>query len=287
MQKTSPFTLTGKAPDGLRWDCTPQALARWSPDLTAAAATDDPDTISMFEMIGANFWGDEGVTAKRVAGALRAVGAKKDVTILLNSPGGNVFEGLAIYNLLRDHQGAVRVKVLGVAASIASVIAMAGDEILIAKSAYFMIHNSLCVAMGNRNDLREIADFMEPIDAGLADIYAETTGLDQRAVQKMMDAETWINGGAAVEQGFAHGFMSADEIKKDPKAKADRVAAHALDKALAVAGMPRNERHDLIQKFKASTQNAAGENGTQNATGNGTQNAAVLNDCLALMRARH
>lgn len=284
MRKTMPRATLMRAPDGLSWDCTARALARWAPDLTAAA-TDQDATISMFEVIGGNPWSDEGVTAKRVAGALRSIGAKNDVTVLLNSPGGNVFEGLAIYNMLRDHQGHVKIKVLGVAASIASVIAMAGDEILIAKSAYFMVHNSLCVAVGNRLDLREIADFMEPIDAGMASIYAEATGMDAKACQKLMDAETWINGTNAIDQGFAHGFLPADAVKKDPQAKPDQVAAHALDKALAAGGISREDRHKLINAFRACTQIATGD-GTQIATGiDGTQIATDRSNTVAALRS--
>ncbi|HCF5801664.1 TPA: Clp protease ClpP, partial [Pseudomonas aeruginosa] len=104
------------------------------------------------------------------AGALRAIGGDVDVTVNINSPGGDVFEGLAIYNLLREHKGKVSVNIIGLAASAASFIAMAGDEIRIGRAAFLMIHNAWLIAMGNRNDLREIADWLEPFDMTLADI---------------------------------------------------------------------------------------------------------------------
>ncbi|KLB48562.1 peptidase, partial [Xanthomonas euvesicatoria] len=104
-----------------------------------------------------------GVTARRVAGALRAMG-KGPVTVNVNSPGGDMFEGLAIYNLLREHDGEITVKVLGLAASAASIIAMAGDTVQIARAGFLMIHNAWVMAVGNRNDLIEVADTLKPFD---------------------------------------------------------------------------------------------------------------------------
>jgi ATP-dependent protease ClpP protease subunit len=258
-------------PKGLQWELAPKALERWAPDL--AAATQE-NSISILDPIGNDPWTGEGVTAKRIAGALRAIGSDQDVVVNVNSPGGDLFEGMAIYNLLRDHKGHVTVKVLGLAASAASIIAMAGDEIQIARAGFLMIHDTWVVAVGNRNDLREIADMLEPFDAAMADIYAARSGLDADEVQKMMDAETWIGGTSAVEQGFADGLLPADEVKKDKNAKTDRVAAYLLDMALAKAGMPRSERRALLQEYKAGTPSAAGV-ATPRAGDNGTPSAAA------------
>lgn len=236
-------------PNGLQWELSPKALERWTPDLMAADKADN--TISVLEPIGADPWTGEGMTAKRMAGILRSIGAEKDVVVNLNSPGGDLFEGMAIYNLLREHKGQVTVKILGVAASAASIIAMAGDEVLIARAGFLMIHDTWVVAIGNRLDLREIADTLEPFDNAMADIYAARSGLEAKAVQKMMDKETWIGGAAAVDQGFADALLPADEVKKDANAKGDRVAAYLLDMALAKAGMPRSERRALLQEYKA------------------------------------
>ena len=117
---------------GVRSDISAKALQRWSPEVRAAAEADSQATISVLDPIGADFWGD-GVTAKRISAALRYVG-DVPVTVNINSPGGDYFEGLAIYNLLREHKGAVTVNILGIAASAASVIAMAGDEVRIARA---------------------------------------------------------------------------------------------------------------------------------------------------------
>lgn len=259
-------------PKGLQWELSPQALDRWTPNLMAAAPPVD-NTISILDPIGMDPWTGEGVTAKRIAAALRSIGADKDVVVNVNSPGGDLFEGMAIYNLLRDHKGSVQVKVLGLAASAASIIAMAGDEILIARAGFLMIHDTWVVAVGNRNDLRAVADTLEPFDTAMADIYSARAGMDANKVQKMMDVETWIGGAAAIDQGFADALLPADEVKKDTKAKGDRVAAHLLDMALAKAGLPRSERRSLLQEYKSGTRDAAGT-GTQIATDDGTQIAA-------------
>lgn len=143
-KKQLPVAPAGRPCARVTCETLPSALDRWNGGIKAAA-TDD-NSISVFDVIGQDYWG-EGVTAKRIAGALRAMNGA-DVTVNINSPGGDMFEGLAIYNLLREYQGKVTVKVLGIAASAASVIAMAGDDIQIGRGAFLMIHNCWVVAMG-------------------------------------------------------------------------------------------------------------------------------------------
>lgn len=264
----------GPLPKGLQWDVSPQALERWTPGIMAASEPID-NTISMLDVIGQDPWTGEGVTAKRISAALRSIGPKSDVIVNMNSPGGDMFEGLAIYSLLREHKGKVTVKVLGMAVSAASVIAMAGDEVQIARAGFFMIHDCWIVALGNRNDLREAADWLEPFDRAMASVYAARTGEDEKAMLKLMDAETWINGSAAIEQGFADKLLSSDEVKTDTKARGDTVAAYLLDMALAKAGVPRSERRAMMQEFKAGTRDAAGNDGTPSAADGGTRDAAA------------
>ena len=129
-------------------DLLPEAVERWSP---MAAISDDSSTISIFDPIGERFDG-QGVTAKRISAALRAIG-QKEIVVQVNSPGGSFFEGFAIYNLLRNHNAKVTVQVMGLAASAASVIAMAGDEIQMGEGSFVMIHNAAVIAIGNRHDL--------------------------------------------------------------------------------------------------------------------------------------
>ena len=275
MRKTSmPQARQIERPQGLEWDLAPQALERWTPNLMSAAAADE-NTISIYDPIGVDFWTGEGVTAKRIAAALRSIGADKDIAVNINSPGGDLFEGIAIYSLFREHKGNVRVKVLGLAASAASIIAMAGDEIQIARAGFFMVHNTWVLMVGNRHDLRDVADQLEPFDFSMADIYAARTGLEQKSVQKKMDAETWINGSAAVDEGWADSLLASDAVREDKSAKlGERAAPYLMDMALAKAGMPRSERRSLLQDYKAGMLSAAGA-GKPRATEDDTPRAVV------------
>ena len=251
-------------------DLMPLALDRWNPAIKAAA-TDDA-TITMYDPIGMDYWSGEGVTAERVSAALRNIG-DKDVTVKINSPGGDVFEGLAIYNLLREHKGKVTVQVLGLAASAASFIAMAADEIQIARAGFLMIHNAWTIAAGNRNDFNEVASFLDQIDGTLADIYSARTGDAASAIRTLMDAETWMGGSAAVDAGFADALLPSDAIQEDANALAPhQVAARRMDAILAKQGMPRAERRSLIQELKG---------GTPGATSTGTRDAADTQADLA------
>ncbi len=264
MKRDLPAAPQMLAQTGISFDLLPSVLQRWNPALRAQDEEQD-NTISIFDPIGRDYWTGEGVTAKRVAAALRSIGADKDVVVNINSPGGDYFEGLAIYNLLRAHEGNVTVRVLGVAASAASVIAMAGNEIEIGRAAFFMIHNAWIVVAGDRLVLRDAADWLEPFDAAAADIYAARSGQPREAVAKMLDAEKWIGGQEAVDTGFADALLSADQIKEDDTERdAQASSVRRVDALLAKCGVPRSERRKLIQEIKAGTRDAAGS-GMQDA----------------------
>jgi len=252
MKLSLPLAYKGAPLSGIKYDLSPRALEQWNPAIKAA---ESDNTISIFDVIGVDYWTGEGVTAKRIAGALRAIG-ERDVTVLINSPGGDMFEGLAIYNLLREHKGEVTVKVLGLAASAASVIAMAGDNIQAARAGFLMIHNAWILVAGNRHDMREYADYLEPFDRSMADLYAARTGIEFKDMQKIMDAGSWIGGSDAVEQGFADELLPSDQIQIDENSETR--AAVKLDIALAKAGMPRSERKKLLAEYKAVTPCAGG-----------------------------
>jgi ATP-dependent Clp endopeptidase proteolytic subunit ClpP len=261
--KTIPEAPAARPRAQIQCDLSVKALERWNPAIKAAA-TDD-NTITMYDPIGYDWWTGDGVTAKRVSAALRSIG-DNDVTVKINSPGGDVFEGLAIYNLLREHKGKVTVQVLGLAASAASFIAMAADEVQIARAGFLMIHNSWTGVAGDRNEIREVADFLEQIDGTLADIYAVRTGDSIEVMSKLMDEETWMGGSAAIDAGFADALLDSDATKEDASASAPhQIAARRLDAILAQQGMTRTERRSLIQELKA---------GTPGATRSGKQNAA-------------
>lgn len=242
----------------------PKVLDRWNAGVRGLERGDN--VITMFELIGEDYWSGGGVTAKKVASQLRAIG-DRPVEVQINSPGGDVFEGIAIYNILREHPQPITVKIMGMAASAASVVAMAGDTIEIGAASFVMIHNCWVLAIGNRHDMRETADFLEPFDAALADVYAQRTGQDRAAIAKWMDAETYMSGGQAVERGFADALLPADQIveDEDEAARARQTnEVRALELSLVKAGMTRSEARARIQKIKG-TPGAALNDGTPGA----------------------
>jgi len=232
-------------PSNLSFELPEALLARWNPDIRAK---DADNSISIYEQIGVDMWTGEGVTAKRIAAALRSIG-EGDVAVNINSPGGDVFEGVAIYNLLRDHPGKVTVRVLGAALSAASIIAMAGDRIEIGRAAFMMVHNVWMVAMGNRHDLRAAAEVLEPMDTALADVYAARTGNDREDMAAMMDKETWFGGSEAVDRGFADALLPADQVIEEHDADSGNAALRRIEAALQKSGMPRSERRALLKQF--------------------------------------
>lgn len=231
------------------------AVARWNPAITAATEGDE-NVISIYDVIGEDFF-TEGVTSKRVAAALRRIGSQ-DVTVNINSPGGDFFEGIGIYNLLREHPAKVEVKVMGLAASAASVIAMAGDTIRMSEVGFMMVHNAWAMAIGNRHDMREAADMLEPFDDAMAGLYAARAEVDKPEAAAWMDAETWFNGTQAVEAGLADALLSDSEISEAASASTKTLAAvRRVDVALAKQGLPRSERRSLIGELKGGTLDAA------------------------------
>lgn len=236
------------------------AVERWNAGIMAASQSTE-NTISILDIIGEDYWSGNGVTSKRVAAALRAIG-DQDVFVDLNSPGGDFFEGVAIYNALRAHPKKVTVRILGLAASAASVIAMAGDEIQIGKAGFLMVHNAWVIAVGNRHDLAEAAKTMEPFDDAMATVYSERAGVKKAKAAEWMDNETWFNGEQAVDAGLADEFLPADQVAEDSvKSTAAKSinATRRVEALLAKSGIPRDERRSLIGEVKAPSAVATGE----------------------------
>lgn len=248
---------------GLRSEMSPRALEKWNPAIQAAVENTS-DTITVYGVIGEDWYG-EGVTLKRIDAALRAIG-ERDVTVYINSPGGDMFEGIAIYHRLQEHSHQITTKVLGMAASAASIVFLAGKKREVASSAFLMIHNCWTWLAGNRHYLRDIADDMEEFDAAMADLYAETSGQPVEDMAELMDDETYIRGKRAVELGLATGLLSSTEVtERETEDAAQANALKAMDVALAKGGMTRSERRELFANFKS---------GMPRAVGGGTHNAA-------------
>jgi len=134
------------------------------------------------------------------------------IDLFINSPGGDVFEGLAIYNTLKEHPAPVHVSVRGLAASAASYIAMAGDHIQMGQGTFLMIHNAMTWMGGNAQELRKQASLLDKVDASIAGIYAQRTGRDVKQFEKWMSAETWFTADDAVTNGLADRIAGADSI---------------------------------------------------------------------------
>lgn len=245
----------------------PEVFDRWSSGAAGLRALEVGDAvITMFDVIGEDFWSGGGITAKSVAAALRAIGPRP-IEVQINSPGGDMFEGIAIFNVLREHPQPVTVKIMGMAASAASIIAMAGDNIEIGASSFIMIHNCWIVAIGNRHDMAETAEWLQPFDQAMVDLYAARSGQDAKQVGKWMDAETYMSGSQAIERGFADALLSADAVTSDPEAKANDRAANGLrsmELTLVSAGMSRADARAKIKAIR-STPGAAPKEGTPGA----------------------
>ena len=181
--------------------------------------------------------GSYGITAKSFLDQIKNVGKRK-ITLRINSPGGEVFDGLAIYNRLREHAGGVEVKIDGIAASMASVIAMAGAPVSMAENALLMVHNPSGLCAGNSGDMRELADMLDKVRGSLTSAYERKTGKTTEEIGAMMDAETWMTAQEALAAGFI------DEITGELK------MAASVGK-LSVTGKLA-DREKLVDTYKKS-----------------------------------
>ena len=147
-----------------------------------------------------------------------------DLTVWLNSPGGDVFAASQIYTMLRSHKGKVTVKIDGIAASAASVVAMAGDETLIAPTGMLMIHNPSTVAFGNKEAMQKAIELLDEVKESIINAYEEKSGLSRSKIARMMDEETWLNAKKAQSLGLVDGILfagSAPQPKPDEDEKPD------------------------------------------------------------------
>ena len=155
-------------------------------------------------------WFDDDVTPALFRSDL--LNGTGDITVWVNSPGGDCFAAAQIYNMLRDYKGKVTVKVDGLAASAASVIAMAGDEVLVSPVSMIMIHNPSTVAMGDSAEMQKAIDLLSEVKDSIINAYQAKTGLSRNKLSKLMDDETWMDAGKAVELHFADGMIERDEL---------------------------------------------------------------------------
>lgn len=203
---------------------------------------DDEAEVLIFDAIGPSFW-EETVTAKQFVKDLKAVGSNRKLNVRINSPGGSVFDGTAIYNALKAHAGDVVVNIEGIALSMASVVAMAGNTVQMADNALMMVHNPQGVVYGEAKDMRKFADLMDKSKSNLIKAYAGKTGKSDEEISALMDAETWMTADEAFELGFVDAVTEGGQL----------VAAFDL-RAISASGVkvPKHVEAKLAALFTTS-----------------------------------
>ena len=196
------------------------------------------------EISDETWWGDE-VTPQMFREELNAV--EGDIDLWINSPGGDCYAAAQIYNMLMEYKGNVAVKIDGIAASAASVVAMAGSTVEMSPVATIMIHNPMTVSIGDTHEMERTITFLSEIKESIINAYELKTGLSRAKISRLMDAETWMNAKKAVELGFA------DSVLYENREHLTSAAADGLIFSRAAV------TNSLLSKFGQGTQNVDAE----------------------------
>lgn len=205
-------------------------------DIKAAAGGEKQTEVMIFDEIG--LWG---ITAKDFATALKEIPEDHAITVRINSPGGSVFDGYAIFNALKARSAQITTKIEGLAASMASVIALAGSKVTAAANSIVMIHNPWSGVSGDSDDLRKMADLLDKLTGQLVGIYAAKTGLPEADVRAAMDAETWFTGAEAKEWGLV------DEVTDEIQVAASFDTSRFRNAPKSLAPAAKAEPQDAAQ----------------------------------------
>lgn len=198
------------------------------------------------EISDETWYGDE-VTPKLFKEELQS--GEGDITVWINSPGGDVFAAAQIYNMLMDYKGNVTVKIDGLAASAASVIAMAGTEVQMSPVAMMMIHNPATIAIGDSSEMKKAIDMLDEVKESIMNAYEIKTGLSRSRISHLMDAESWFNAKKAVELGFADKLLfSKEETEAEEEKELEMEAVMFSRKAVTNSLMSK-----LISKSEKKT----------------------------------
>ena len=204
----------------------------------------EPRILELYGTIASESWFDDDVTPQMFKDELFA--GDGDVIIYLNSPCGNCTAASQIYTMLMDYKGNVTVKIDGIAASAASVIAMAGTEVLMAPTSLMMIHNPMTAAFGSREEMEKAIEMLEEVKESIINAYEIKTNLSRARISHLMDSETWMNARRAIELGFADAMMTEEKITAEMPAFefSDRAVETALvNKITAKARQEKPEKH--------------------------------------------
>lgn len=212
--------------------------------LRVQALSNDTAEMDLFGIVGGDFWGDGGITKEQFAAELKKLPATcKRVEMRLSSPGGDVFDGRAIANMMTDHRCAFDVNIVAEASSIASIIALAGDTIRMGEGAVMLVHRCFTIAIGNSVDMRALADNLQTIDDTLIATYAKKTGMKPADIVSLMDENRYMSAEEALQKGFVDEIAQTSARALEPL----RIAALAdVDRArlslppLPLANQPRH-----------------------------------------------
>ena len=202
-------------------------MKKIKPEITNEV-TDGGHVLTLSGRVSKNYWEDDNnINVETVSNELSAI--EGNITIRLNSGGGDVFEGIEIYNYLKSLDNHITIEVTALAASAASIIAMAGDEIRMCTGSSMMVHEASTIAWGNKSDIQKVLNSLDTIDDSLVSIYAERTGADKETINSWIEEETWFTADEAIEVGLADGKREKETnnvIELDVDAITEQVAAN-------------------------------------------------------------
>ena len=205
--------------------------------------TESERVLELYGTIAEESWFDDDVTPQMFRDELFA--GSGPVTVWLNSPGGDCVAASQIYSMLMDYKGNVTIKIDGIAASAASVIAMAGTKVLMAPTALMMIHNPITMAYGNHDDMQKAIEMLDEVKESIINAYEIKTNLSRAKLSHLMDTETWMNANKAIELGFA------DDILEDEKKNISDIPAYAFSgRAAEISLMNKLTLHCKSEKKK-------------------------------------
>jgi ATP-dependent Clp protease protease subunit len=252
-----------------------RAAAGKKPSLFAKAS-EEKGQLYVYEAIGYDWWTGGGITGKSVADALTQMKGVKTLDIFINSEGGDVFEAKAIFAQLKRFDAEKTVYVDGIAASAATFIAMAGDKIVTAPAATWMVHDVWSLAMGNSGDMRSMADLLDLESNAIAETYAARTGKTAADMRDLMLKETWMSAKDALEQGFTDEIATYGDDEADAGDESTAAAAKVspiLKAAALTQERLRAGRTSVADSMRArvearsTTTNRSGQPETQRTAG--------------------
>lgn len=196
-------------------------------------------TLFLSGTIAEESWFDDDVTPQLFKDELNA--GSGDITVWINSPGGDCVAAAQIYNMLMEYEGNVTVKIDGIAASAASVIAMAGARVLVSPVSMMMIHNPATMAFGDSQEMQKAIAMLDEVKESIINAYERKTGMSRTRLSHLMDAETWMDANKAVELGFADGILYSE--------RGPEMADHVTNTADGRSAGELRERLELIKRF--------------------------------------